>query len=85
MNRKIVNNYISRQKANLTARAGILLLGDFLKNEENVKYELDLNFGRDYNTRIYMEKANKYKNEYNYIIEGVYQDNKRTLYIKNDN
>ena len=81
LNNKIQRNYIDRQKASLTARSGILLLGDFLKNNDIINNPLDLSFGKDYNIIINMEKANKYKESKHYIIEGVYQNNKRTIII----
>ena len=85
LNNKIQRNYIARQKASLTARSGILLLGDFLKNRDIVNNTLDLSFGKDYNIIINMEKANKYKEEDHYIIEGIYRNNKHTIIIDNNN
>jgi uncharacterized protein YebE (UPF0316 family) len=81
LNKKIQDNYINKQKASLTARAGVILLGDFLKNDNNVNNILDLNFGRDYNIIINMENDNKYKDDKIYVIEGIYRDNKHTINI----
>jgi hypothetical protein len=82
---KIQSNFIARQKAILTARSGVILLSDFLKNDNNINYTLDLSYGKDYNIRINMEKDNKYKDGYRYLIEGDYKDNSHNIYIKNDN
>jgi len=83
--KKIQNNHIARQKANLTARSGILLLGDFLKNYDIINNPLDLSFGKDYNIIINMEKANKYKEKDHYIIKDIYRNNKHTIIIDNNN
>lgn len=82
---KIQSNFIARQKAILTARSGVILLGDFLENDDNVNYPLDLSYGREYNIRINIENNNNNKDSFRYLIEGDYKDNRHNIYIDNDN
>jgi len=49
---KIVNNHISRKKAEITAHAGRLLADNMELKDSNLKYLLDFNFGNKYNIKI---------------------------------
>ena len=72
---KIVNNHISRKKAEITARAGRLLADNMEIKDRDVRYLLDFNFGKGYNIRIKnIDKNSDDKTRFNLKIYGSYLD-----------
>ena len=70
---KIVNNHISRKKAEITARAGRLLADNMEIKDKDVKYLLDFNFGKKYNIKIEnVDKNSGDKTRFNLKIYGSY-------------
>lgn len=80
VNLKIVNNYITRKKAELTAQSGLKII-EYLKEEEiNFGYPLDLTIAKDYNIRIDIDNNNNYQEIVNFESIGYYQNNSKVLY-----